>query len=144
MRGRLLTGRASQIFRYEDHTTSLARALAWFGNWPRNGIQLDNFLECGPFRRMDASHLCHSPLCVLPSHIVYESSDDNQSRRCCQERARFLRADGRPVPQHCRQHSPPCLLQVGPGYALQASPDIPCSVPYLRPSSVPHVRKMSC
>ncbi|RYP13475.1 hypothetical protein DL765_006888 [Monosporascus sp. GIB2] len=102
------------MFRYSDHQTNVARAAAWFSDsqWPRSGIQLDNLLECGPFQRMDASHLCHTPLCINPSHIIFESSDENQSRRDCQERARFLRAEGRDLPQRCDKHIPPCMMQV--------------------------------
>ncbi|RYP71800.1 hypothetical protein DL769_004606 [Monosporascus sp. CRB-8-3] len=95
------------LFMYSDHHTSLARAAAWFGQWPRSGIQLDNLLECGPFQRMDASHLCHTPLCVNPSHIVFEHTEKNQDRRECQERARFLRSDSRDVAPLCDKHDPP-------------------------------------
>lgn len=36
-----------------DHQTSFARAAAWFGDWgPKRGVDLDNFLEAGPFQRM--------------------------------------------------------------------------------------------
>lgn len=49
------------IFQYNNYTTTFLRALAWFGDqtWSRNGIELDNFLSCGPYKPMDASHLCH-------------------------------------------------------------------------------------
>lgn len=95
---------------YSDHATSLPRALAWFSQWPRTGIQLDNFIGCGPFKPMDASHLCHHEHCIV--HLVYEPSPINHSRNACKERARFLRAESRDVPEHCDQHDPPCLMQV--------------------------------
>lgn len=101
----------SQVFRYSDHTTAAARAAAWFGQWPRSGVELDNFLECGPFQRMDGSHLCHNRLCILPSHIAYEPAVVNESRAECSERARFLRVHGRAVPPTCGRHDPPCLMQ---------------------------------
>ncbi|MDI1490065.1 MAG: hypothetical protein OHK93_001264 [Ramalina farinacea] len=94
---------------YSDHATSLPRALAWFSQWPRTGIQLDNFIGCGPFKPMDASHLCHHEHCIV--HLVYEPSPINHSRNACKERARFLRAESRDVPEHCDQHDPPCLMQ---------------------------------
>lgn len=38
----------------DDHQTTFARAVAWFNDWssPKRGIDLDNFLESGPFQRM--------------------------------------------------------------------------------------------
>lgn len=38
----------------DDHQTVFARAVAWFKDWssPKRGIDLDNFLESGPFERM--------------------------------------------------------------------------------------------
>lgn len=38
----------------DDHQTTFARAVAWFKDWssPKRGIDLDNFLESGPFQRM--------------------------------------------------------------------------------------------
>ena len=93
-----------------DHATTLARARAWYQHWPRTGVQLDNFLGCGPFKPMDGSHLCHQEHCII--HIVYESAAINLDRwNCCRE-ARFLRQDGRDVPTHCTEHQPPCLMQV--------------------------------
>ncbi|KAI1455683.1 hypothetical protein F4805DRAFT_459516 [Annulohypoxylon moriforme] len=100
-----------QIFKHSDHVTSLARAIAWFGEWPRSGIQLDNFLECGPFQRMDASHRCHTSLCVNPAHIVYETARLNLGRQDCQREAVRLRIQGRDVPPACDRHDPPCLMQ---------------------------------
>lgn len=93
-----------------DHATSVPRALAWFPQWPRTGIQLDNFIGCGPFKPMDASHLCHQEHCIL--HLIYEPSHINLSRNACKERARFLRAESRDIPEYCDQHEPPCLMQV--------------------------------
>ena len=90
----------------------MARSIAWFGTWPRSGIELDNFLECGPFDRMDGSHLCHHGLCVNPNHIVYEPSYVNQDRARCYDLALALRRDCAKVPPSCAKHSPPCMLQV--------------------------------
>lgn len=100
------------MFKYSDHKTTAARAIGWFGKWPRSGIELDNFLECGPYKRMDGSHLCHNLFCITPSHIVYESCTANQARNDCFQRARFLRNENRAVPARCDQHDPPCLMQV--------------------------------
>jgi len=33
---------------------------------------------------LDASHLCHNPLCINPRHIVLEPSIENQHRKGCQ------------------------------------------------------------
>ena len=92
------------------HATTLARAAAWFNKWPRTGVELDNFLGCGPYKPMDASHLCHHEHCIR--HITYEPAHINQDRKRCCERARFLRQENRDVPEHCTSHSPPCMMQV--------------------------------
>lgn len=83
-------------YKHADHGTTMVRALSWFSKWPRTGLELDNFLGCGPYKPMDASHLCHHEHCIL--HVVYEPADINQSRKDCWRRARFLRQEGRPVP----------------------------------------------
>ena len=98
------------VYTYSDHTTSLARTKAWFSQWPRRGVELDNFLECGPFSPMDASHRCHQKHCII--HLVLEGAHTNVDRCDCQILARFLRREGREVPEHCDKHNPPCLLQV--------------------------------
>ena len=96
-------------YSYSDHATTLARALAWYGE-PRRGADLDNFIDCGPYKRKDGSHLCHHEHCII--HVTYELADINWDRwNCCLE-ARFLRQDGREVPEHCTKYSPPCLMQV--------------------------------
>lgn len=97
-------------FTYQDHGVSIGRALTWFSRWPRAGTELDNFLGCGPFQPMDASHLCHHDHCLI--HLVYEAAHINLDRCRCRRRAVFLRQEGRPISEHCDQHSPPCLLQV--------------------------------
>ncbi|KAI8624270.1 hypothetical protein F5Y19DRAFT_480778 [Xylariaceae sp. FL1651] len=99
------------MYRYDDHITTTARAIAWFADWPRTGIHLDNFLELGPYQRNDGSHRCHNPLCVNPSHVVFEPTWYNLRRQECQKRAAFLRSQGRDVPSECRLHDPPCLMQ---------------------------------
>ena len=31
----------------------------------------------------EASHICHNPTCVEPTHLVFEDGDVNKSRGCC-------------------------------------------------------------
>lgn len=102
------------MFQRGDHTTTFMRALAWFEHksWPRNGIALDNFLSCGPFKPMDASHLCHQDHCVVSDHVVYESTETNQDRKLCRQYAMHLRGKSMDIPSHCTMHSPPCKMQV--------------------------------
>ncbi len=97
-------------YSYSDHATTLARSKAWFSQWPRSGVELDNLLGSGPYKPMDASHLCHQGHCII--HVVYEGADTNQDRESCRKEARFLRQDGRPVPESCAVHNPPCMMQV--------------------------------
>lgn len=95
-----------------DHSTSLARAFVWFNQWPRNGLELDNFIGGGPFKPMEASHLCHQAHCI--THLTYEAANVNKDRQDCAQRAKSLRAQGEEVPAACSRHEPPCLLQVIP------------------------------
>ncbi|KAK7977441.1 hypothetical protein PG988_004931 [Apiospora saccharicola] len=97
-------------FHYDDHQTTISRAVAWFSEWPRSGGELDVFIGCGPFKSMDGSHTCHHENCIV--HICYEPSDINIDRMGCHERARFLRSENRAIPERCGAHDPPCLLQV--------------------------------
>jgi len=99
-------------FQYEDHITSLTRAVAWFADsdWPRNGQDLDNFLGCGPYKSKQGSHLCHHNLCIV--HLTYESPDDNEDRKQCYARAKFLRQENLKVSEHCHKHDPPCLMKL--------------------------------
>ena len=46
-------GSSRAWYSYSDHATTLARTAAWYGHWPRTGVELDNFLGCGPFKLMD-------------------------------------------------------------------------------------------
>ncbi|KAL8927765.1 MAG: hypothetical protein Q9208_002181 [Pyrenodesmia sp. 3 TL-2023] len=106
-------------YSYRDHATTLARAKVWHAaTWPRSGIELDNFLGCGPYKAMDASHLCHHRHCIV--HVVYEPAHVNADRNDCFARARFLRAEGRPIDRHCYDHEPPCLLQHAALTSLEA------------------------
>jgi len=127
------------MFQYGDHTTTFLRALAWFGDqtWPRNGIELDNFLSCGPYKPMDASHLCHHDHCLV--HVVYESTDINQTRKSCHQQARDLRASGLDIPGVCDKHSPPCLLQVCvlPWVMWASANPTACCLDHLRGVSYP-------
>lgn len=97
-------------FSLGDHSTSFARALAWFQGWPRNGVELDNFLGDGPFKPMEASHLCHHGHCI--NHLIYEPALINQDRQGCAQSAKSLRAGSQELPVRCSRHNPPCLLQV--------------------------------
>lgn len=98
----------------DDHQTTFARALSWFRGWdqPRRGIDLDNFLEAGAWRRHDGSHLCGHGLCVNWNHVLYEPASVNLERESCFEEARQLRRAGQPVPPRCGRHREPCLLQL--------------------------------
>ena len=100
-------------YQYSDHVTTFARAVAWFrgGQWPRPAGWIDNFIGCGPFEPMDASHLCHQKHCMV--HLYYESAKINHERESCAEWARDARQKGADVPPSCSKHEPPCLLQVG-------------------------------
>ena len=100
------------FFSMYDHGTTVVRALAWFSEWPRTGVQLDNFIGCGNFTPMDASHTCHHDHCIV--HITYETADKNTKREDCRREARALRQENAAdVPEHCSRHQPPCLMQVG-------------------------------
>lgn len=104
------SGRLS--YQYKDHATAFVRARAWFSeeSWPRIGIELDNFLEGGPFKPMDASHLCHHDDCIV--HITWEPANINHDRKLCRALARYLRQQGGLVPECCNKYNPPCLMQV--------------------------------
>lgn len=105
-------GSGRLTYYYKDHATSYVRASAWFmeKHWPRKAADLDNFLRCGPYRPKDASHLCHHDDCIV--HINWEGAHINTDRKDCCTRARFIRGEGDPIPEHCDQHDPPCLMQV--------------------------------
>ena len=104
------SGRLS--YQYSDHATSLIRAAAWFSEdtWPRIGIELDNFIGGGPFKPMDASHLCHHDHCIV--HVTWEPANVNHDRKECHALARYLRQHNLPVPESCAKHKPSCLMQV--------------------------------
>ena len=97
-------------YQHSDHNTTFARSKAWFDKWPRSGLELDNFVGSGPFQPMDASHTCHQHLCI--AHIVYESADINQDRKRCFSLARELKRQKQAIPEFCKEHDPPCRLQV--------------------------------
>lgn len=104
-------GSGRLTYQYADHSTAYVRAIAWFKEryWPRKAAELDNFIGCGPYRPKDASHLCHHDDCVV--HIAWEGAHINEERKDCCARARFIRGEGDPIPEHCDQHDPPCLMQ---------------------------------
>ncbi|KAL8657101.1 MAG: hypothetical protein Q9226_002253 [Calogaya cf. arnoldii] len=89
--------------------TSLVRAKVWFDLPSRTGLDLDVYLGSGDTKPMDASHLCHHDHCI--THVIYEPVNINQDRRKCCRQTRILRAEKLPVPVHCSQYSPPCMMQ---------------------------------
>ena len=97
-------------YSYKDHGVSLARAKVWFEKLQRTAGDLDVLLNTGPFKPMDASHVCHHEHCI--KHVVYEPAHINHDRQECCNRAKFLRSEGRDVPEHCTVHGPPCMMQV--------------------------------
>jgi len=111
---------ARKLFQYSDHTTTFARAIVWFAEdtWPRYASELNNFLDCGYYKPKDASHRCHQEHCIVPNHLVYETSDVNADRNECCREAEKLRQERKDIPPYCTQHSPPCLLQVSQGCLL--------------------------
>ncbi|KAI1119937.1 hypothetical protein F5Y10DRAFT_259347 [Nemania abortiva] len=60
------------MYKYNNHITTLAWAMAWFGDWPRTGIQFNNFFEAGLYQRNNSSYRCYNPLYVNLGHIVFE------------------------------------------------------------------------
>lgn len=107
-------GRQPQDLKIGDHHCKLARASAWFSEdkWPRTGIELDNFMEIGPFQRHDGSHRCSQGFCIVPSHATFDTIDENEGRAGCADEAQGLRKQNKPIPRHCDRHNPPCFLQV--------------------------------
>ena len=105
-----MNGSGRLNYQYSDHRTNFGRALAWFSEWPRRAIDLDNFIGCGPFDAMEASHLCHHDYCIV--HVIYEEAYKNQDRNVCRQAARILRQNREELPEHCTRHFPPCLMQV--------------------------------
>lgn len=105
-------GSGRLTYQYSDHATAFVRAKVWFqdGHWPRKGVELDNFLGAGPFKPMDASHLCHHDDCII--HATYEPAYINHDRRNCSIEAQSLRQQGLSVAERCDKHDPPCLMQV--------------------------------
>ena len=75
---------------------------------------------------MDASHTCHQNCCI--AHIAYEPTNTNHDRKACCELAARLRQEGKPIPEHCETHNPPCLLQVSIWKALDGQ----CSSPLMQ------------
>lgn len=86
----------------------MVRARDWYEecHWPRSGVELDNFLGCGPYKPMDRSHLCYYEHCLI--HLVYESAVINVDGWNCCLKARFLRQDRSEI---CDKYSPPCMMQ---------------------------------
>lgn len=98
-------------YSYMDYGTSFVRATAWFDvKWPRSGVELDNFMGYGPYKPMDASHLCHQNHCL--THVTYEPAHINQDRKRCHRLAQLLRRQKKEIPEHCTEHEPFCEMQV--------------------------------
>lgn len=97
-------------YSYKDHGVAFTRAKVWFESVNRTAGNLDVYLNTGPFKPMDASHLCHQEHCII--HVVYEPAHINHDRSQCCSRAKFLRSEGKDVPELCSIHLPPCLMQV--------------------------------
>ena len=114
-------GSGRLTYQYSDHATSFVRAAVWFRDehWPRKGVELDNFLGGGPFKPMDASHLCHHDACII--HTTYEPAHINQDRKNCSIEAQSLRQQGLSVAERCDKHNPPCLMQVSSPVDLRNS-----------------------
>jgi hypothetical protein len=53
--------------------------------------------------------ICHHHLCSI--HLIFEDPEVNEDRKKCHCRAKFLRQENLPVPEHCTEHNPPCLMQ---------------------------------
>ena len=100
-------------FSMNDHRVLWARAASWFDSeqWPRTGIELDNFVGLGPYKPKDGSHRCHHSTCINQHHLRYEDSDINSGRGECYKAARFIRKLDFPIPKHCPNHEAPCLMQ---------------------------------
>ncbi|KAI1357831.1 hypothetical protein F5Y08DRAFT_346332 [Xylaria arbuscula] len=67
----LIDSDQKKLCKYDDHMTTLARAVAWFANWPRTGIQLDNFLEHASLTMFEA--------CAIQIFVFRDSSRLPQS-----------------------------------------------------------------
>ncbi|KAL9013679.1 MAG: hypothetical protein Q9173_001646 [Seirophora scorigena] len=80
-------------YRYDGHVTTWARASAWYSEWPRRGIELDNLNGTEHYKLMDPSHLCHHEHCIV--HVTLEGADTNQDRKKCHAQARSFRGEGR-------------------------------------------------
>jgi hypothetical protein len=87
-----------------------SRAAAWFGKWPRRGVEVDNFVDSNTYQSFDGSHLCHQDNCII--HLYYEAAWINLSRIDCKQCAKSLRSQGKPIPEKCEKHEPGCLMQV--------------------------------
>jgi len=57
------------------------------------------------FGKTDASHLCHNPICVRPSHLITEDRQRNHARKNCLLRVSCSCGQDVVV---CK-HSPPCV-----------------------------------
>lgn len=107
-----IAGSKQLSYQYSDHASAFQRAVAWFQDkqWPRNGIELDNFVGDGLFKPMDVSHLCHHDDWII--HITYKPAHVNQDWKSCCIEAQSLCQQRLPVLECCDKHNPPCLMQV--------------------------------
>ncbi|KAL9042665.1 MAG: hypothetical protein Q9180_000434 [Flavoplaca navasiana] len=133
-------------YSYKDHGVAFTRAKVWFESVNRTAGNLDVYLNTGPFKPMDASHLCHQEHCII--HVVYEPAHINHDRSQCCSRAKFLRSEGKDVPELCSIHVPPCLMQNAATTALEIhyqqftvlsmANDLPLPVPPTKPFRYPY------
>jgi len=54
----------------------------------------------------NTSHLCHTPRCVNPAHLIVETCGRNNRRVCC---PCWTYVPGTTTKQHICHHDPPCL-----------------------------------
>lgn len=56
--------------------------------------------------KTDASHLCHNPVCVRPSHLVVETRRENHMRKNCIIKIQCYSCN---AVAHTCPHHPPCI-----------------------------------
>ena len=66
----------------------------------------------GNSKTLQASHLCHNPLCTIPAHVILESVVDNNNRKGCQV---WVDCPHCELKIFCCKHRPACV-KFCPGY----------------------------
>lgn len=60
--------------------------------------------------KMEISHRCHNPLCIIPAHVLLESAVKNNGRKNCRVFIGCSHADeGCELSQIVCQHEPMCI-----------------------------------